>query len=193
MLGIRRYLRFDAPLRRWQVSFLKLPRSATLSASSAVLPAAQASSLQQALLFSLSRNRLASTRTTQLALTPSTATATDEWALQMQPSALSVYHSTWKQRSTCSSGRACLPHACCACPSHATGAGPSVPKPLPASPAVRPLSSESTVPTLLQLLRFLAPAWTVPCVAVTQPYFFDTIFKSTKAIHIDCGHGLPAE
>ena len=54
-----------------------------------------------------------------------------------------------------------------------------------ATPAVGPLSSDSTVPTLRRLRRFLAPARTVPCVAVTAvtpPCLFDTIFKLTTAI-----------
>ena len=94
---------------------------------------------------------------------------------------LSVYHSTWKQSSTWhllkrqslpSSRLLCLPLTCnrlCreAAPRHACS---------------RTLSSESTVLTLRRLLRFLAPARTVPCVAVTPPYLFDTIFKSTTAI-----------
>ena len=46
----------------------------------------------------------------------------------MQPSVLSVYHSIWKQSSTCSSGRACHPHAFCACSSPATV---SAKRPLP--------------------------------------------------------------
>ena len=37
--------------------------------------------------------------------------------VQLQPSARPVYLSAWKQCSTCSSGRACHAHACCACPS----------------------------------------------------------------------------
>ena len=36
--------------------------------------------------------------------------------LQMQPSALPVYPRACRQRSICSSGVACHPHACCACP-----------------------------------------------------------------------------
>ena len=41
---------------------------------------------------------------------------TRQGTVQMQPSALPVDHYSWKPRSICSSGRACHPHACCACP-----------------------------------------------------------------------------
>ena len=42
-----------------------------------------------------------------------------ECTLQMQPSARPVYPRACRPRSTCSSGLACHPHACCACPSAA--------------------------------------------------------------------------
>ena len=40
-----------------------------------------------------------------------------ECTLQMQPSARPVYLRAYRPRSTCSSGRACHPHACYVCPS----------------------------------------------------------------------------
>ena len=145
-------------------------------ASSAVRPAAQASSHQEA-----------STRKTQLALMP--LTATDECTLQMQPSApLSVYHSTWKQSSTCSSGRACHPHACCPYPSPAPVCAE---RPLPASSAVGPLSSESTVPTLHRLRRRLLGL----CLASPRRRANDSTLYSNRlqrySIHIDSGPGRP--
>ena len=99
--------------------------------------------------------------------------------LQMQPSALSVCPSAWKQRSTCSSRRARHPHACCTCPSPAPVCAE---RPLPATPAVGPLSSKSTVLSQRQLLRCLTPALTLHCSAAGQPYLFDTVFKSTTVM-----------
>ena len=40
---------------------------------------------------------------------------------QKQQSTRPVYPHTWRQYNTLSSGRACHPHACCACPSAAPG------------------------------------------------------------------------
>ena len=109
--------------------------------------------------------RLASTRTTQLALMPSTICclrllhATDECTLEMQPSERPVYPHAWEPRSTCSSSRAWHHHACCACPLVASCCSE---RPIPAMPAVGPLSSESIVPTLRWLRRCLTPAQIVP-------------------------------
>ena len=110
-----------------------------------------------ALLREAPRARLFSTRTMQLALMPSTIIcsrsacclrllhATDECTRQMQPSERPDYPHAWKPHSNCSSSRACHHHAFCVCPSAAPGCAE---RPLPAAPAVGPLSSESTLPTL---------------------------------------------
>ena len=74
----------------------------------------------------------------------------------MQPSARPVYPRACRPRSTCSSGRACRPHACCACTLSCAR------KAIPRHSAVGPLSSKSTVLTLLRLRRRLTPAQTVP-------------------------------
>ena len=153
-----------------------LPRHSTLSASSAVRPAAQASSRQQAFLFSLSRN----------------ATGLDK----DDTAGLDAFDCYRRMRSPDAAIRAVrrsqhleteqhLAPAQAAEPAILTPAvpaphlQPSVPKGRsPARPAVGPLSSESTVPTIRQPRA----CSTVPCVAATPPYLFSTIFKSTTAM-----------
>ena len=85
---------------------------------------------------------------------------TEECTLQKQPSARPVYPSAFKPRSTCSSSRAYHPHACCACPSAAPGCAREA--------AVGPLSSESTMPTLLRLRRRLTSAHSVTAPLVSD-------------------------
>ena len=79
--------------------------------------------------------------------------------LQMQPSERPDYPHAWKPHSNCSSSRACHHHAFCVCPSAAPGCAE---RPLPATPAVGPLSSESTLTTLRRFRRRLTPAQTAP-------------------------------
>ena len=112
------------PSRRSTVSCTDLQPS--LSASSAVRPAA--SSHRQPFLSSLIR----------------TATGIEPALLRTQCGAR-LRQPAWKPRSTCSGGRACHPHACCACPSPAPQvcltcclAGPTGAASLPAVPE-RPL------------------------------------------------------
>ena len=83
--------------------------------------------------------------------------------------ALSVYPSTWKQSSTCSSGRACHFHACCVTCVYPSPAPVCAERLFSASSVVGPLFSESTVPTLRRLRRRLTPARTVPQHCLSSP------------------------
>ena len=101
--------------------------------------------------------------------------AASECTLQMQPSARPVYPRAGRPRSTCSSGQACHPHACCACK-----------RPLRATPAVlvEPLSSECPTSSAPQCGG---------CCAAAQLCLCDAAFKLTAAssIHIDSDPGRP--
>ena len=169
MLGIRRYLRFDAPPRRFLAMLSRrltvaplMQPALTRSASSAFWPSSYPSP----------GTRLGSTRMTLLALIPSTAA--DECTLPMQLPARPVYPRAWKPRSTAvepaiepailspsvpasqrrPGARLCrtTAHACsdCACL-------PALPDKLRlCTTVVGPLTSESTASTLLRLRRCCA-------------------------------------
>ena len=107
-----------------------------------------------------------------------------EYTLQKQPYVLPDYPRAWKQRSTCSSGRACHPQASCACPS----AAPSyAERPIPATPAVGPLSSVDLRVNRVDAAAVAAlpcscsdctclPDQQRPCTLVVGPLFKSTAF-----------------
>ena len=167
--------------REAYLSIPMLPRRSTLSASSAVLPAAQASSYQQVFLISLSRNATGLDQDDAAGLDafdcyrrmhpPDAAIR----AVRLFPRLEAAQH-VLKRQSLPFSRLLCLP---------LTGTR-LCRKAAPESPAVGPLSSESTLPcdaaAVTGLLHRLTPARTVPCVSAAQPHLFDTIFKSTTVM-----------